>query len=352
MPPRLTRQALHELRLAIQRNCHISDARYAGEYSLCTYLLKMREYYRWEKGFAPTAKLQNGEVGDWVHHRERMWAELEDDSFEPIKVCGHRFDPFDDDGINHELLPQGLVYSGGYGRFGKPHFFLARVLRVEPCGNHVVIISGEEYARDLSAPPAMTRGKTIFVRRQSLRTMIWERVEEWRWKRRDNAMGRAMAYYDIDLDPERALDQITDNELETAIMHELGERIAGELLGTAWEELLLDVVRTPAEVTARAIRDQLADCLSTLPALLALENLPAVHFYFAGLNGLRKQLSPGLTQAYQHLVDSGDLSELKRSIALGRRQSLSVARDLLELHRRHGDACVPHVAALTDPGRF
>jgi hypothetical protein len=342
---------MRELRPAVQRNCHISDARYAGDYSLCTYLLKMRELYRWEKGLGATARLYSEDVGNWVNDRERMWARLEDHSFEPLNLCGQQFDPFDDDGINHELLRQGLVYSGGYGRFNKPHFFLARVLRVERYGDYVVIVSGEEYARDLSAPPAMTRGKTIFVRRDSLRTMIWERIEEWRWKQRDNAMARAMAYYDIERDLERALDQITDNELETAILHELGELVAGELLGTAWEELLLGVVRTPAEVRARAVRDQLADCLSTLPALLALENLPAIHFYFAGFSGMRKQLSPGLTRAYQHLVESGDLSELKRSVPLGWRQWLSVARSLLELHRRHGADCASHVAALADRSR-
>lgn len=343
---------MHKLCLAVQRNCHISDARYAGEYSLCTYLLKMREYYRWEKGLGPTAKLPNGEVGNWVNHREQLWARVENDSFEPLNLCGQQFDPFDDDGINRDLLRQGLVYSGGYGRFGKPHFFLGRVLRVEACEDHMVVVSGEEYARDLSAPPAMTRGKTIFVRRESLRAMIWERVEEWRWKQRDNAMARAMAYYDIERDLERALDQITDNELETAVLHELGELIASELLGTAWEELLLGVVRTPAEVTARAVRDQLADCLSTLPALLALENLPAIHFYFASLSGVRKQLSPGLTHAYQRLVESGDLSELKRSVSPGWRQWLSVAKDLLELHRRHGAGCVSHMVALAGRSRL
>ena len=39
---------LPQLASAVQRNCDISDARYAGDYGLCTFLLKMREYYRWE----------------------------------------------------------------------------------------------------------------------------------------------------------------------------------------------------------------------------------------------------------------------------------------------------------------
>ncbi|MCS6786726.1 MAG: hypothetical protein NZ524_06820, partial [Thiobacillaceae bacterium] len=33
---------------AVQRNCDISDAQYAGDLTLCTFLLKMRELYRWE----------------------------------------------------------------------------------------------------------------------------------------------------------------------------------------------------------------------------------------------------------------------------------------------------------------
>ena len=40
---------LEPLKQTISRNCHISDAQYAGNYTLCIYLLKIREFYRWEK---------------------------------------------------------------------------------------------------------------------------------------------------------------------------------------------------------------------------------------------------------------------------------------------------------------
>ncbi len=36
-----------ELISQVQHNCDISDANHAGNYTLCIYLLKMREYYRW-----------------------------------------------------------------------------------------------------------------------------------------------------------------------------------------------------------------------------------------------------------------------------------------------------------------
>ncbi|HKJ07631.1 MAG TPA: hypothetical protein VKA76_00940, partial [Gammaproteobacteria bacterium] len=48
---------LRTLCAKVQKNCHISDARYAGDYTLCIYLLKMREYYRWEKGYSLDASL-------------------------------------------------------------------------------------------------------------------------------------------------------------------------------------------------------------------------------------------------------------------------------------------------------
>ena len=37
-----------ELVAAVQTNCDIADARHARDVSLCTYLLGMREFYRWE----------------------------------------------------------------------------------------------------------------------------------------------------------------------------------------------------------------------------------------------------------------------------------------------------------------
>ena len=32
----------------VRTNCHITDALHATDYTLCVYLLKIREYYRWE----------------------------------------------------------------------------------------------------------------------------------------------------------------------------------------------------------------------------------------------------------------------------------------------------------------
>ena len=61
--------------------------------------------------------------------------------------------------------------------------------------------------------------------------MLWERLEEWRWNRPANAMQHALACYDFDNDPDAALEAMTDNELNTAMLHEIGEVQAGKLLG-------------------------------------------------------------------------------------------------------------------------
>ncbi len=54
---------------AVQRNCDISDAQYAGDLTLCTFLLKMRELYRWEHDIPLSANMPKGEVGDWMNAR-------------------------------------------------------------------------------------------------------------------------------------------------------------------------------------------------------------------------------------------------------------------------------------------
>lgn len=340
------------LRSAVQKNCDISDAAYAGDYGLCTYLLKMREYYRWEQGLALGATLSHQAVASWVERRERTWQRLQQHPYVRLAIAGRRYDPFESEAINRELQRRGLVYSAGYGRFGKPHFFLARLLSVERCRHYTVFVSAEEYARDLTAPPAMTRGTAIFVRRESLRRAIWERVEEWGWKRKNSAMTRAMSAYEREPDLDRVLEQITDNEVETLVLHELGEILAGDLLGECWHELLLGVARTGAEIMARAVRDHLADCLSTLPALLELENVAALHFYFANLNGIRRELFPALANGYQHWADSNDRSELRHSVRTGQRHWLRIAQEMIALQRAQGARCAGAIEALANDIRL
>ena len=98
---------------AIRTNCHISDARHAGDYTLCVYLLKMREYYRWENNLPLTAQLSHQEITSWVTRREAHWETLENRTFERVPLPGGSHDPFDADAINAVLNGHGLAYSSG-----------------------------------------------------------------------------------------------------------------------------------------------------------------------------------------------------------------------------------------------
>jgi hypothetical protein len=317
---------LPQLASVVQRNCDISDARHAGDYGMCTFLLKMREYYRWENELPFARSLPRDELGEWLKTREQAWGGMEADAFAPLPLERGALDPFDAAAANRELLPQGCVYGAGYGRMGKPVFFLGELLRVEERAGLTIRISSCEYARELAAPPAMLQGRTIFVRLESVRRYLWEKIEEWQWRKQGGAMARVLASYDFLADPESALARMAGNEMESMILHEIGEATAGELLGGAWDEMILSVAGTPAEIEARAVRDLLADCLQTLPALIERANLPALHFHFATFDAPRRQLFPQALEAYEEFLRSGSLRRLEQVAREGAERLLAGAR--------------------------
>ena len=322
----------HQLANVVQHNCNISDARYAGDYSLCIFLLKMREFYRWENALPFSRALPKNELGNWLNARENLWGRVETEDFAHLPLMHATLDPYDAKSANRELLPQGYVYSAGYGRFQKPLFFLGRLLRTEERAGFTILVSSCEYARELAAPPAMLQGRTIFVRQESVRRYRWEKFEEWQWRKRDSAMARAFASYPFMNDAEAALDQMTENEMETMILHEVGEAKAGELLGAQWQAMVMAVARTKAEPYARAVRDLLADCLSTLPTLIERGNLPALHFYFATFDAQRRELFPQALRAYAYFLKHGELKQLHQAADEGKAYWLAAARSLLAQH--------------------
>jgi hypothetical protein len=343
---------LRALRSTVQRNCDISDAEYARDFTMCIYLLKMREYYRWEKGFGYSDALPREDLGRWLQEREQRWEALEDEALAPLPVGEGCVDPFDTAAVNAALLPEGFVYSGGYGRAERPHFFLAELLRSEQREGFAIHVSAREHARDLVAPPAMMLDRTIFVRRESIRRMVWEKLEEWQWRKTDGAMARAVACYAFEADLEHALEAMTDHVTDAVILHEIGEAQAGELLGRAWHDMLHSVARSRAELVARAVRDHLADCLSTLPQLLERSHAASLHFYLANLEGVRKELFPGLMVGYQRWVDGDGMRHLADAVSRGRDHWLALAQQMLALHRERGDACAQGIDALLETGRL
>ncbi len=327
---------LEPVREQVQHNCDVADARHGGDFTMCTYLLKMREYFRWEQGAGFRDPLPSAALGEWLQAREALWASLAEADYRPIEIGGRCYDPFDVRGINEALAPLGAVYSAGFVSGSGAHFFLAELLRREGEDACTLHLCGREYARCLDAPPAMVGEGGVFLRREALRRYLWEKYETWAWKRPDNALGRAFAHHGFDGDPEAALERMTDVELAAAREHELGEFEAGRALGEAWNCMVSDLALTPAELMARAVRDHLADALRTLPFLLDRGASASIHFYVGNLNGMRRHLHPRLQAAYAEWRDSGDLSALRALAAEGRRFWGRLAHELLALHARYG----------------
>ncbi|SCZ59139.1 Sfum_1244 family protein [Thiohalomonas denitrificans] len=328
-------EMLHALVATVQHNCDISDALYAREYTICIYLLKMRELFRWEQAYGYADPLPKEELGAWVMAREAHWETLEGQEYAPVSIDGEEFDPFADQEINNRLSELGMVYSGGIGTWRKPHFFLADLERRETLDERTIYIAGRERARDITAPPAMTREGSVFVRRESLRRTIWEKVEEWQWRKDyEHPMAHLIQAYRLDDNVEKGLDRLTDDEIETLILHELGEIEAGKRLGREWEEMLAESGRTRFELIARSVRDHLADTLVTLPRLLERDNPAALHFYMANLSGIRRELFPSLRNANATWLNKGRIEPLLDVIEKGQSHWEAVARQLLANYRK------------------
>lgn len=318
----------------VQKNCHVSDAIYARNYSMCIFLLKMREYFRWEYDIPLSQPIPKKEIGEWLIERELEWDELTEENYQPLPLENGLVDPFDFEAINKELLPQGYVYSSGIGLFHKPHFFLGQISKVERHEDMTIYVSSCEHARDLVAPPAMSIGKKIFIRQESIRRFIWEKIEEWQWKKNPQVpMAKVINCYPSDISSESLLDEVTTLETESMILHEIGEVEAGKLLGQDWEQMITSLSRSKAEFLVRAVRDHLADCISTLPRLLSSQKISSLHFYFANFSGIRKTLFPEAVEAYQVWIDTGNTKVLEEIIAQGKNHWLEKAQQILELYR-------------------
>jgi hypothetical protein len=336
-----------KLARAVQHNCNISDARFAGNYTMCIYLLKMREYFRWEMEQEFGSTLSREDVGQWLTEREQLWSDLEDQEFAHLDIEGVSYDPFHSHHINSKLLDHGLVYSAGIGQKSKPHFFLADLIKHEKHNGYDIYISAREYARDLSSPPAMSQDKTIYIRRESFKRMVWEKTEQWRWSKPENAMAHAIGCYDFDSNLQNALDAMTDHELESAILHEIGEIKAGENLA-GWHEMISQLMFTQAEIMARAVRDHLADAISTLPALLERQQDASIHFYMANLTSMRKHIFPALQDAYNAWLETGDIAKLEKLVDKSRDHWQNIASEMLALFNEYGDNSHTHIEQLVN----
>lgn len=348
LPPAATR-----LVQAVQTNCHVADARHAADLTLCTYLLQMREFYRWEQGLPLGATLPREAIGTWIAERETLWQELEEAELLTLPAAGfrHGLDPFDVSTINRHLQAHGLVYGAGLVGQDRPVFFVAELQgRCQREGLQVLHL-GREWARCLMAPPAVLarvdEQPTVLLRRESLARWCWEKFEAFSLRPHEgSAMHAAVQAYGLDRGFEAALPHWLDEQAEVMLLHELGERQAGDWLGPAWAAMRLDLTSRRADLFARAVRDHLADLETTLPTLLARDAQASLHMWFANFDGLREQLYPGLKRAYLAWRQGDGGAALQVACGVGLAHFRALGRGALDLHAGMGPEASGAIEAL------
>ena len=82
----------------------------------------------------------------------------------------------------------------------------------------------------------------------------------------------------------------------------------------------------------RAVRDHLADSLTTLPALLEINSAPSWHFYFGNLSNMRKDLYPELIKGYDEWYETGSLSKMTDIIEQGKEHWSQLCQQILEVN--------------------
>ena len=164
----LSRQVLH--------NCDVSDAKFAGIYSVCGLAMRLRDLYKWEKGVPVWQEGDAHHVLDWIGEKEEFWESLANEDFAPLKFNGRGFDPFDSNSINVVLKPYGLFYGAGYAHSLKPTFFLADIQSERIVADHKVWHLGREYARDLLTLPAFSQDGQIVLRSEAGRMFLWDQI--------------------------------------------------------------------------------------------------------------------------------------------------------------------------------
>jgi len=329
----------------VLRNCDISDARFAGTYTVCGLFLRLRDLYKWENRLDPWVERDSTEILDWIDTRERRWEALKEGELRELRISGGRYDPFDVEGINAALAPHELFYGGGYARSMKPTFFLSELEETRDANGHGVHLLGRELARDLFATPALVQNDCIVIRREAAARYIWDQIFYIRKSSRP-ALSFALGELGLDLGApdqiHRQLEGIVATETDRYMYHELGEISDTVFDRSIWREVVAAYPHSPVELLARAVKDLLADTneYGPLRFIIGEQRSVSLAFHVAFLDGLARQLCPEILSAFEEFMRSRHWAEIERAVSTGystaRRCAESICAIYAEGRQRRG----------------
>jgi len=323
---------LEAIKSQVLQNCDISDARYAGSYSLCGLALRLRDLYKWENGIEPWIEKDHSEILEWVEDKEQKWEDLAEKEFHEINILDRVYDPFDVSGINAALEPYGVYYGGGYARSLKPTFFLAHLESKKEINGYTVYILGRELARDLFFVPALSQDNSVVIRQESAKFFFWDQIFFVKKSGRYALQFALQARGHKNLAPLEIKDSITSivaAETDTYIYHELGELQDSIFDRDIWREIIASYPHTPVELLARSVKDLLADTneFGTLQHIIRERKTASLAYYVAFQDGLSKKLFPDIAAQFKEFTQTGDWGLIEQAVSAG----FSKARDYAEI---------------------
>lgn len=326
------------IRKQVVRNCTISDARYAGYYSVCGLALRLRDLYKWEKDLEPWQEEDPPVMLDWIGRKEEEWESLVEEEFQPIRIREAAYEPFEAAAINLDLEPRGLFYGAGYLHSLKPSFFLARLDEKKEEDGSSVYYLGKELARDLLIVPALSQEEDVIVRKDAARLFLWNQIFFTRKSARQ-ALNFALGSYGVKEGEFEKLKErfhrIASEETEVYLHHELGEVRERDFDRGIWRALVADHPHTPVELLTRAAKDLLADTHASgnLSFIAREKRTASLGFHVAFLDGVRRELFPEIVAAFTSFMESGDWSPVNDAIAAGSERGREIARTMMSLYR-------------------
>ena len=329
----------------IKFNCDLSDALYWGYFSICGLLLRYRDLYRSEKGLKTWANISRTDIAAWIEAKEARWPELEDRQFRDLTIDGMTYGPFDVEGINQALNPEGLVYGAGYSMYMKPSFFLAELRSTRQIDGLSVITSGTELVRDLLTSPAMLQGSCVFLRLEPLLVLLHFKFGELNTKS-DPLLGEAFSEYGfrerqlVDETFEKRLQGLAEAYAEIIVAHEVGEHREGV---PEWKDILTAAGDRRNEHYLRAVKDLLADTSEAGPVRKIIEtgNRGALGLWMALMEGFPRVMFPEMRQAVKDFRASGNWDVIEMTRKAGYERFRVERERVLKLFRKSGKKAFP-----------
>ncbi len=313
-------EELHPLIRQIQANCDVSDARYAGLFSVCGLALRLRDLYKWEQGVAPWEEPAAGDLLGWIGDREERWAGLAETELTPLTWMGRRFDPFDARELNRLLGETGFFYGAGYAYGLKPTFFLAPIRKRFHVEGIEAVSVGKEAVRDLLTLPAMAQGGMIVFRKAAAMAHFWDQMVYLKKSGKPFLQAVVARIGGSDLSPvglRRHCGALFAVQEEIYLRHEVGELVDEAFDPDLWREIVAEHSGTPVELLARAVKDLLADThpLGVLPRLVSRGNAIGAGLYAAMLDGLMRPMAPAYRTGCEALMRTGSWKGVEAAVA-------------------------------------